>query len=344
MGLRFSAAILSVCSSVMGGEALAQAADNVLPVVASPATPQHVLSAQQLDQLVAPVALYPDPVLTDILAAATYPAEIVEAQRFIADPANAGLQGTALTDAASRHDWDASVMALLMFPAVLQMMDSNLEWTEHLGRAFMAQQADVMNAVQRLRAEAQLAGTLRNGVQENVVNEGGTIQINPPSWQQVYLPSYQAECVYGPDPRCDATDEEISWAPAIFLPYGFRPWGVVDWDRREIRLDRDGANNASFTPGYADARFGAQTTQAGIWRHVEHQAQLANRIKAAAEPFNYAPPANAPMTQPRFAAPRGTAMALPGHPVFRAAIQRAPVITAPRGAVAPHFSTAISRR
>jgi hypothetical protein len=150
--------------------ALGQPVELPMPAVEAPAAPPGPigLTAAQLDQLVAPVALYPDPLLTDVLAASTYPAQVVEAQRFVTDPANAGLAGAALTDKAASHGWDASVQALLPFPQVLQMMDSNLEWTDRLGRAVIEQQADVMNAVQRLRQRAEAAGALRNGPQDTL--------------------------------------------------------------------------------------------------------------------------------------------------------------------------------
>jgi hypothetical protein len=248
------------------------------------------LGQPQLDQLLAPIALYPDQLLTDILAASTYPAEIVEARRWLADPAHAGLQGDAVTDAANTQNWDPSVKALLIFPQVLAMMDSRLDWTEQLGRTFMAQQADVMNAVQRLRHQAQFAGTLQNGPQDQVVNDGDSIAINPPSNQQIYLPAYNAACVYGPAEGCDAEADAVDWGAGVFVPYGYWQWGLVDWGRREIRLDYD------FSRGGGHWRGEGQAGVAGdaVWRHAGPRgfapAHLGGNV-GGHDSFQYAPPA-----------------------------------------------------
>jgi len=219
--------------------ALAQVGAQALPaVVTPPGQAVAVLGGAQLEQLVGPVALYPDQVLTDILAAATTPAEVVEAARFVADPAHAEMDGAALTEAASAEDWDPSVKALLMFPQALQMMDAKLDWTEHLGRAFITQQADVMNTVQQLREAAEQAGRLTNGPYAAVVNEGGDIAIEPTSTQDFFLPIYQPDCVFGTDSACATGDDEIFWGADVVLPYGFAQWGIVDWRQRDIRLSR----------------------------------------------------------------------------------------------------------
>jgi len=221
----------------------AQSAAVPLPVVNTPWEPQTTGSQQKLLRLVAPVALYPDTVLTDVLAAATYPAQVVEAQRFIADPAHASLQGEALAAAAAEHGWDESVTALLAFPQILQMMDARLEWTEQLGHAFVAQQADVMSAIQTLRRQAQAAGNLSNGPQDVVVNDGGDIAISPPSQQMVYLPAYNPDCVYGPAPDCTPDQAYVGWDDAVFLPFGFTQWGLVDWGSGDILLGGIGLHN-----------------------------------------------------------------------------------------------------
>lgn len=114
-----------------------------------PPPPAQPLSAQQLDDLVAPVALYPDNILSQILAASTYPLEIVEAQQWLMQ--NQKLQGKALLDAAKHQNWDPSVQALVVFPEVLMRLNSDIRWTTDLGNAFLSQQADVMGAIQRMR-------------------------------------------------------------------------------------------------------------------------------------------------------------------------------------------------
>ena len=117
-------------------------------------------SADQLDSLVAPIALYPDPLLGQILAASTYPLEIVQAQRWLKE--NSKLTGENLTKAAAKQPWDASVQALVAFPQALKLLDENIQWTTDLGNAFLDQQSDVMDAIQRMRKKAKDGGKLAN--------------------------------------------------------------------------------------------------------------------------------------------------------------------------------------
>ena len=130
---------------------------------AVPATPPTapLLSRGQLEQLVAPIALYPDPLLAQILMASTYPLEVVEAARWVKAPGNQKLSGDGLTNALQAQNWDPSIKALVPIPRVLENMSDQLQWTEQLGNAFLAQQADVMAAVQNLRREAMAAGNLK---------------------------------------------------------------------------------------------------------------------------------------------------------------------------------------
>ncbi|MFP3564434.1 DUF3300 domain-containing protein [Paraburkholderia sp. SIMBA_030] len=115
------------------------------------------LTAEQLDQMLAPIALYPDPLVAQILMAATYPLEVVEADRWVQQPGNAALQGGQLTGALEQQPWEPSVKSLVPFPQVLKMLDDNLEWTERIGDAFLASQPAVMDSIQRLRQRAQAA-------------------------------------------------------------------------------------------------------------------------------------------------------------------------------------------
>src|SRR5580693_6378556 len=120
--------------------------------------PTQILTANQITDLVAPIALYPDPLLTQVLVASTYPLEVVEAQQWLQQ--NRSLSGTRLMDAARQQNWDPSVQALVAFPEVLSRLNSDIRWTMDLGNAFLAQQADVMNAIQRLRVSAKTNGHL----------------------------------------------------------------------------------------------------------------------------------------------------------------------------------------
>ena len=170
---------------------------------------------EQLDQMLAPIALYPDSLLAQVLAASTYALEVVQAARFAQE--NASLKGEALTKAAKDKDWDPSVKAMLEFPDVLQMMNEKLEWTENLGDAFQGQQREVMEAVQRLRAKAQDSGNLKT-TKEQVVKEDTSTQvivIEPASPQVVYVPAYDPVVVYG------------TWPYPAYPPYPYYPPAYV---------------------------------------------------------------------------------------------------------------------
>jgi hypothetical protein len=195
--------------------------------VGSPAplqTAQQQVSPQQLNDLVAPIALYPDPLLGQVLAASTYPLEIVEAEQWL--QRNSGLTGTALMDAAKQQNWDPSVQALVAFPEVLARMNQDVRWTTDLGNAFLAQQADVMYAVQRMRASAQAKGRLSSSPQETVTtqtdNGQSAIQIEPANPQVIYVPSYDPMYVWGPPAYG-------GYYPALYYPpFGFGYWPGIN--------------------------------------------------------------------------------------------------------------------
>jgi hypothetical protein len=186
---------------------------------AAPAAQQAVrttLTPQQLDNLVAPLALYPDPLLSQVLVAATYPLELVEASQWLQQ--NRSLTGTALIDAAKQQNWDPSVQALVAFPDVLARLNQDVRWTTDLGNAFLGQQADVMTAVQRLRGRAQANGKLKTTPQETVTTQtenGQTaISIQPADPQVIYVPTYDPTYVWGAP--------AYGYYPSLFYPsYGF---------------------------------------------------------------------------------------------------------------------------
>ena len=154
------------------------------------------LTDDQLDSLVAPIALYPDALVAQVLAASCYPDEVAFADDWLAQ--NQNLQGTALTQAVSQQSWDPSVKALTQFPSVLHDLAKNLSWTSNLGQAFTNQQSDVMAAVQVMRAKAQAAGTLQSSSQIKVVQQSPqTIIIEPASSNVVYVPQYNPGVVFG---------------------------------------------------------------------------------------------------------------------------------------------------
>ncbi|MGA2228115.1 MAG: DUF3300 domain-containing protein, partial [Syntrophobacteraceae bacterium] len=154
------------------------------------------ISPQEMDQMLAPIALYPDSLLAQVLIAATYPDQVTEADRWM--KANPNLKGDALNDALDKMNWDLSVKALAPFPQVLDMMAKEAAWTQRLGEAFLAQQADVMDSVQKLRQKAAAAGNLKSTEQMKVVTKGESIEIEPANPEVVYVPRYDPVVVYGP--------------------------------------------------------------------------------------------------------------------------------------------------
>ncbi len=195
----------------------------VLQVAAShaqaPATPpasdqsQQLLTAGELDQLVAPIALYPDTLLAEVLMASTYPLEVVQADRWATE--NKALKGDQLKAAVDKQSWDDSVKSLAATPSVLAMMSAKLDWTQKLGDAVLAQQPDVMDAIQRLRAKAQannkLASTKEQKVSVTQQNNKQVIVIEPTAPDTVYVPYYDPAVVYG------------DWPYPAYPPYYFPP-------------------------------------------------------------------------------------------------------------------------
>src|SRR5579883_1858351 len=173
---------------------------------AGQAAPAPVLSANELDGLVAPIALYPDPVISQILVASTYPLEVVEAYQWL--QRNPGLTGQALTQAAAQQNWDPSVQALVVFPDVLQRLNQDVSWTTNLGNAFLNQQGDVMAAVQRMRLSAEQSGKLVSTPQQQVImtSDAGqpVVEIEPVNPEVIYVPTY---------------DPAWIWGPAVYYPY-----------------------------------------------------------------------------------------------------------------------------
>ena len=154
-----------------------------------------VYSQEELDQLLAPVALYPDALLAQLLSAATYPLEVVQAARFV--QRNPSLKGEALGRSVEAQGWEPSVASLAQFPSVLVMMNDKLEWTQQLGDAFLSNPGAVMNAVQGLRAKAQAAGNLQSNDQQRIVVEERYIVIEPARPQVVFVPYFNPAVVYG---------------------------------------------------------------------------------------------------------------------------------------------------
>ena len=174
-------------------------------------------SQQELEQLLAPLALYPDSLVAQVLMASTYPLEIVVAERWV--KANSSLKGKALEDALQNQPWDPAVKSLALFPQVLTMMSEKLDWTQKLGDAFLAQQTDVLATVQTLRAKADAHGALKDTKEQKVIkeveNNTTIIRIEPTDPQVVYVPTYNPSVVYG------------AWPYPAYPPYYWYPPGYA---------------------------------------------------------------------------------------------------------------------
>ena len=231
--LRMAALVLLIA---LPGAAMAQTSS---PPPAQPAasSPQQLLNNQQLDALVAPIALYPDTLLSEVLMASTYPLEVVEAARW-AD-ANKTLKGDALKASIDKQSWDDSVKSLAATPSVLATMSDKLDWTQRLGDAVLAQQPDVMDAIQRLRQKAQANNKLSSTKQQTVstLQEGGRqiIAIAPAEPDTLYVPYYDPAVVYGPWPYAD-------YPPYYWPAPGYIAGGVI-------------ATGIAFGAGYALGRW-----------------------------------------------------------------------------------------
>jgi Protein of unknown function (DUF3300) len=241
----------------------------------------------ELDQILAPIALYPDPLLSQIVMAATYPIEVVEAARW--SRANPDLQGDAAVRAAESRDWDPSVTSLVAFPDVLARMDENLAWTRQLGDAFLTQEPQVMETIQRLRKQARAAGSLVTDSRIDVVDDGSTIAVQPADPRVIYVPYYDPRVAFGtwwwpayppvvwapwpgyavhyPQPR-PGVAVGFFWGPAVRVSVGFF-FGAIDWPRREVRVVT--VNNYYYRPVIVRRDVRTQVTQINVapgpWRH-----------------------------------------------------------------------------
>jgi hypothetical protein len=179
------------------------------------------LPPDQLDALVAPIALYPDSLLSQALVASTYPLEIIQLQQWLEK--NKGLKDKALTDAAMKQNWDPSVQAMAVLPDMVKQLADNIKWTTDLGNAFLAQQSEVMDAVQRMRAKAKEKGNLKSSEQQKVetqvIENKQVIVIQPSNPEVVYVPSYNPTVVYGPP--------VYPYPPVVYPPVGYYAAGMA---------------------------------------------------------------------------------------------------------------------
>ena len=250
---------------------------------------------EELIQLLAPIALYPDPLLAQMLMASTYPLEVVAAERWV--KANPDLKEKALEDALQQQPWDASVKSLAVFPQVLAMMSEKIDWTQKLGDAFLAQQKDVLDAVQVLRSKAAAQGTLKDAdkikVSAEQTGNTSTIIIEPANPEVLYVPTYDPYVVYG------------TWPYSYYPPYYWYPpgyvaggaligftagiivggalWGRCVWGGGSVDIDVNRYNN-----------FNRTNTSRGEWKHnPEHRGAVPYRDRGAAQQYGRGPAADA---------------------------------------------------
>jgi hypothetical protein len=211
---------------------------------------QAALPTQQLDQLAAPVALYPDALLAQVLAASTYPDEVADAAAWLRQ--NSGLNAAQLAQAVDAQPWDPSVKALTQFPSVLANMNQNRSWTSALGEAYTSEPGAVMQEIQVLRQRAQAAGALRSTTQQSVTTQDGTIAIEPANPTVVYVPAYDPWLVYGTPilaypgwaavPGMYYAGPGLYWGPGFDIGlfagfgWGWHHWGF-DWHRHALLHD-----------------------------------------------------------------------------------------------------------
>jgi len=257
---------------------------------------QQEFSEGQIEQLVAPIALYPDPLLTQVLMASTYPLEVVEAERWSHD--NPSVKGEALQDAMQAQSWDPSVKALTAVAQTLQMMSDRLDWTQQLGDAFLAQQQDVLDAVQKLRAEAQAAGNLQSTPQQVVTTASAPpdivasgvqqpVVIEPVNPNVYYIPVYDPAVVYGGWNY--PADPPFYWSPTGFVAsnvvsfasgvaVGAAIWGGCDWWHHNVIINVNRYNV-----------FNRTNITNNVWIHnPEHRGNEPYRNATVAERFGRA--------------------------------------------------------
>jgi hypothetical protein len=297
--IRATVLLIASCALVLLAQPVSWAQAPATSASASAPARATTFRNEELEQLVAPIALYPDSLVAQILMASTYPLEVVSAARW--SKANPKVKGTALEDAMQKQTWDASVKSLTAFPQVLAMLDEKLDMTQKLGDAFLAQQKDVLDAIQRLRARAEQAGNLKSSKEQTVAKEqeGGTtiIKIEPVDPQTLYVPVYDPNVVYGPWPYPAYPPYYYYHYPYYgYYPYGWAPgaafvaftagviigsalWGGCNWGGGGVYVDHHRYNNFNRTNiGDGSGR--------GNWQHrPEHRKGVGYRDQGSRDRF-----------------------------------------------------------
>jgi hypothetical protein len=271
------------------------------PQTSSSSADEARIPPDQLDSLVAPIALYPDPLLAQTLAASTYPLELMQLQQWLAK--NPGLKDKALADAAAKQPWDPSIQAMAALPDVVKWLTDDIQWTTDLGNAFLAQQSDVMDAVQRMRKKAQMNGNLKSTPQQKVetevVESKQVIVIEQADPQVVYVPSYNPTVVYGapvypyppiyyPSAGYYAAGAAISFGVgvAIGAAWGGGGWGWnAGWGHNDINVNRNNFYNRN-TNINANRAGNINANRSGAWQHNSaHRGGAPYRDRATANRY-----------------------------------------------------------
>ena len=249
---------------------------------------------EELDQMLAPIALYPDSLIAQILMASTYPLEVVQAERWMEQ--NKTLTGDALDDALKEKSWDPSIKSLCHFPDVLFAMSDKLDQTSKLGDAFLSQNDDVMATIQQLRRKAETQGNLKTTKEQKVIHEEDAIRIEPAVRQVVYVPVYDPLYVYGPwwypayppyywyyPPGVIITGGFITFGPRFFIGIDLFSWSWFDWHRHYIYIDVHKARRFHrFHHRHDSDRY--------FWRHDPvHRRGVAYRDRRTSERFRKRP-------------------------------------------------------
>ncbi|HEY1267239.1 MAG TPA: DUF3300 domain-containing protein, partial [Candidatus Binatia bacterium] len=261
------------------------------------------LKPEEIEQLVAPIALHPDDLISQILMASTYPIEVVIADRWVKQ--NSKLTGDALTAELEKQDWDPSVKSLVAFPQVLTMMSDKLDWTTKLGDAFLADQKKVLDTIQSLRQKAQSAGNLKTTKEQKVIVEQQVIKIEPANPEVIYVPTYNPTVVYG------------AWPYPAYPPYSYYPpgyvagsmmwwgagmamgaamgaawgygWGNCDWHGGNVKINNN--NNININNKIDRGKYANQLPAGGKgnWQHnADHRKGASYRDQGTAQKFNRA--------------------------------------------------------
>jgi hypothetical protein len=305
-GVTFKSQLAILCAIILvPGDTLAYRPQQSSAPASSQAGGQAAkIPPEQLDSLVAPVALYPDPLLAQVLAASTYPLEIILLQRWLDN--NKNLKDKELADAVAKQPWDTSIQTLAALPEVVKRLGDEIQWTTDLGNAFLAQQSDVMDAVQRMRKKASDKGTLKTTEQQKVetrvIENKSVIVVEQANPQVVYVPSYDPVMVYGP--------AYYPYPPIYYPPWGYYAAGAAiafgagmmmgafwgggwgcGWGNNNININNNFNRNTNIGSGNRPSNQPARGgnlggNSGGNWTHnPEHRGGTPYRDRATADRF-----------------------------------------------------------